>query len=173
MEVNWGYRSDDAAVEGLKKAVQLRPDWAEAYCELATAFRLRNRFEEAVAAFEKEAELRAGNEPGGQVKGSPLNIEAWKSHEWSDLISAADMCSKMGRYQQALGYLHRAASLAPEDVLSRSIAGQTYIKLGDIESAKREHDALIGICKSVDRFFVAQCEGYSEGLLEAIERASK
>src|SRR5262249_37555602 len=58
MEIHWGYRSDDGAIELIKKAIELKPDWADACCTLAHAYNLLKQYEESVAAYTSELALR-------------------------------------------------------------------------------------------------------------------
>jgi len=167
-EVNWRYRADDSAIQSIKRAIALSPDWAEAYCDLHIAYGLRNRYKEAVSAFDRESELRAGSQPAG-VDDNPGRVEVRKRHEWSDLLSVAEICTKMNDHKRALRYLQRAEILIPGDVVSHCLAGKTFLALSDLESAKREQDALTRICESRDELLVTECEGYRNTLHTAIE----
>jgi len=171
-EIYSEYRdADNAAVDTYEKAISLRPQWADAYCHLANAYRLIERYEDAISAYKSEADIRSQSERPVQHKAWPGNIEPWKSHDASDDFVVAEMDNKIGRYQQALGSLKHAASLNPEDATIQLQIGETYLKMGDIESAGLVERALATDCPVKDKNLVYQCDAFSKSLAEAIERA--
>lgn len=171
-EKYYGFRSDDAAVEALKRAIELKPAWPDAYCELAHAHYLLNQYEESAAAYTMESALRRGNETQlGQI--NSVILEYQKHHEVRDAFVVAEIYTKLGRYNEALTSLQHAESINPDDDVIHFWIGKTFLSLGDIESAKREQKLLVELCRSKDKFFVTQCEGSAKGLLEAIEQKSR
>jgi tetratricopeptide (TPR) repeat protein len=168
-EVYWGYRDDDGGVAAAQKAISLDPNSPDGYCALTNSYRLLNRYEDALAAYEVEASIRTGNEPIGKPKLGRLHIEGWRSHELIDLQTAAEMCSAVHEYARALNYLDRAQKLVPDDEISYYWAGQIYLKLGDIDRARGEQEALAQICKRRS----SECVGYARYLLDEIEQGSR
>jgi len=171
-ETYYEFRSDDAAIEALKRAIELKPAWPDAYCELAHAHYLRKQYEKSAAAYTVEWTLRRENEVQlGQINSAILDYQ--KHHETRDAFVVAEIFIKLGRYHEALSSLQHAEGVDPEDDVIRFWIGKTFLSLGDIESAKREQKLLVELCKTKDKFFVTQCEGYAHGLLDAIEQRSQ
>ena len=166
------FRSDDSAVEAIKKAIDLKPAWAEAYCELAHAFDLLRRYEEAVEAYSVEATLRHESvSDEGQI-GEPV-LSNKKAHEARDAFVVAQIFTKLGRHDKALASLQLAERINPKDDVIHFWTGKTLLSLGDIGAARFEQERLVELCKSKDKFFVTQCEGYAKNLLEEIQQRSK
>ena len=172
-EVNWGYRTDDAAIGPLKRAIEIRPNWPEAYCSLGNAYRLLKRYEEALAAYTIEADARDRVEHPAPPHPSPDGLEPWQHHQVGDAYMVAEMCTKIGRFNEALRWLLSAEKIDPEDIVIHFWAGKTYLNLGDIESAKRERQTIAGLRLCSDKFLGYQCDGYGKSLQDAIEAAAK
>jgi tetratricopeptide (TPR) repeat protein len=166
------FRDDDAAVEALTKAIKLNPAYADAYCELAHAYNLLNRYEEAAAAYSVEATLRRENETQqGEISSTVLEYQ--KQHEVRDAFVVAQIYTKLGNDDKALTSLQRAARISPEDDNIHYWIGKTFLSLGDIQSAKREQELLTELCKSKNKFFITQCQASAQDLLDAIEKRSR
>jgi tetratricopeptide (TPR) repeat protein len=174
LELSYRLRTDFSNVEALKKAIELKPAWPEAYCKLAHGYNLLSRYEEAIAAYETEAALRREDEDLHRNETrSPIILEAERSHQAADAYMVAQMCAKLGADDKALAALQRAKDLQPQDDLIRFWLVKTLLNLGDIESARREQKALVELCRSKNEYLVKQCEGMAKELLEAIEQKSK
>src|SRR6185295_10168210 len=57
-----GFRSDDSAVDVLKRAIEVKPAWPDAYCVLARTYSFLSRYEDAVVAYETEETVRRESE---------------------------------------------------------------------------------------------------------------
>ena len=62
-------RTEPKAEEAFKKAIDLKPDYIEAYNGLAQVFNAQKKFDEAQAASQKAAELAMAGGAGGGAGG--------------------------------------------------------------------------------------------------------
>lgn len=171
-ETFYGFRSDDAAVEALKRALELKPAWPDAYCELAHAHYLRKQYEEATSAYIIEFTLRREDETHqGQI--NALKLEYQKQHEKRDSFVVAEIYTKLSKYDKALISLQQAERIDPSDETIRFWMGKIFLSLGDVPSAKHSQEMLVELCKSKDKFFRTQCEVSAQQLFDAIEGARK
>jgi tetratricopeptide (TPR) repeat protein len=171
-QVSSGFRSDDQGVKVLKKAIELKPQYADCYCELGHTYDLLKRYEEAADAYSVEANLRRQNE-AKQSQSDLVTSESQRNHEVKDSFLLAQIYTKLGEYEKALTPLQHAASIKPKDHVIRFWIGKTYLSLGDIQSAKREQVVLAEMCNATDKFFVEQCKVSAKVLLDAIELKTK
>jgi len=170
MEIHWGYREDDAAIESIKKAIELKPDWPDAYCALGHAYTLLKRYEETMAAYSSELVLR--DQQGFLSTADAATLDARKSHQVSDDFLVAEMYTNLGKHREALKSLQHAERLQPEDDFIHFLAGKAYLRLGDIDSARHEHAEVAGLCGS-KRFLEFRCEAYAKELMSDIKSAAE
>jgi tetratricopeptide (TPR) repeat protein len=85
----------DAAIDHLKEAVRLRPDYADAYFNLGTVLFKQGRLDEAIAQWQKALEIR------------PRDAEAHRN--------VAGALRKKGNVKEAILEYEQALSMAPED----------------------------------------------------------
>ena len=172
-ELYIGSRSDDSAVDVLKRAIEVKPAWPDAYCVLAHTYSLLSRYEEAVVAYETEETLRRESEGAQQDDVNRLILESKRSHRCADRFVVARIHTKSAHYDKALTSLRQAATLDPQDDLIRFWIGKTLLSLGEVEEARREQSALAEVCKAKNKFLVSQCESMAKELGEAIRERSK
>jgi tetratricopeptide (TPR) repeat protein len=144
----------EAAVQSLRRALELKPDVAEANASLGVIYLKQGRLEEA------EAALRAGlkSHPEDVLsrqhlaivldslqrpeEALPLLREVLKSKP--DQADARYLLGKIllaqGVAEEAAGHLEAAARLAPEDASIRYQLGQAYQKLGRTELAEQQFE---------------------------------
>jgi len=168
MEIHWGYREDDAAIESIKRAIELKPGWPDAYCTLGHAYNLLKRYEESVAAYSSETALI--DQQSFPSTADAVNLDARKSHQVSDDYLVAEMYTSLGRHREALKSLQHAERLNPEDDFIHFLAGRAYLRLGDIDSARHEHALVEGLCGS-NKFLEFRCEAYAKELMSDITSA--
>jgi Flp pilus assembly protein TadD len=169
-QVEHGYRTDVTAIEPLKRAIEVRPDCPDLYSEIAYAYRLADRYEDAIAAYNKDAALRRERLAMEPQMDEP-SAESERQRLISDALTVADLYSKAGKRDLALEPLQRAEVLDPDDYSIHSLLGQTYVRLGDIESARKELELLTKACGSTNKFVVYRCELAVTGLEEAIQKS--
>ncbi|HKV38602.1 MAG TPA: tetratricopeptide repeat protein, partial [Blastocatellia bacterium] len=169
-EVRRGFRKAVSAIEPLKRAIEIKPDCPDLYAELGNAYRIAYRYDEAVAAYNTDAALRRRQERLEQ-HGDAYSAQHEKDRQLSDAITIAGLCSKTGKYEQALESLQHAEILAPHNDLIHFDLGKTYLGLGDTESAKREQELVMEACGSKEKYLVDMCESYAKELREAIQKS--
>jgi serine/threonine-protein kinase len=116
----------DAAVQAIRKAVELAPDNPLYQLNLADALALGDRFEEAVARYQAVLDL-LDEEPAGS---------------WRDLSARAQALAHLGRYREAVGASQEALRRAPQDgqalfeaALVSTLAGDRTAALVQAEKA--------------------------------------
>ena len=144
----------DAAVEHLERAIELRPDVAEAQATLGNIYLRQGRLEEAGAALRAEVAshpadhqsryvlatvLELDNQPQAALREVELVLDAEP-----DFADARYLRGKIlledGRVDEAAAQLLAAAELAPEDPNIRNQLGLAYQKLGDREKAREQFE---------------------------------
>ncbi|HYL98996.1 MAG TPA: tetratricopeptide repeat protein, partial [Blastocatellia bacterium] len=172
-ELSNEYRSDDEAIGVIRTAIALRPRYADAYCELARAYTLLKRYDDALEAYGAEVAIRQETrlrEHASNTAGSDALVDdSNRQHEFSDAIQAVDNCKKLGRNQDALARLQKLETVDPGADVIHFMVGQELVKLGDLNSAKREQEQIEHICLSKNHYLVTECEGYAKGLADAIQ----
>ena len=104
------------AEEAFKKAIDLKPDYIEAYNGLAQVFNAQKKFDEAQAASQKAAELAmAGGAAGGTGGVDALynvGVTAWNAGKADDARKAFEEALKLdpkhanSHYQLAMCYIN-------------------------------------------------------------------
>ena len=144
----------DAAVEHLERAIELRPDVAEAQATLGNIYLRQGRLEEAGDALRAELAahpadhqsryvlatvLELDNQPQAALREVELVLDAEP-----DFADARYLRGKIllegGRVDEAAAQLLAAAELAPEDPNIRNQLGLAYQKLGDREKAREQFE---------------------------------
>jgi predicted Zn-dependent protease len=166
IEIRGGYREDDAAIESIKKSIELKPDWADAYCTLGHAYNLLKRYEECAAAYAAEAALR--DQQGFLSTADAATLDSRRSHEVSDDFVVADIYTNLGKHREALKPLQHAEKLQPEDDFIHFLVGKAYLRIGDVDSARCEQALVAGLCAS-KKFLEFRCEAYAKELMADIE----
>jgi tetratricopeptide (TPR) repeat protein len=167
----WG-QGNESAVEPLKRAIAINPDCPDIYSELGNAYRLANRYDEAIVAYNTAVVLRREQESSDA---DSYSTQRQRDYEIRDALTIADLCAKTAKYSQALESLQDAEKvLGPNDDRDELIhftLGKTYLALGDIESAKREQELVTHACRLKNKFVVYRCEAAAKELQEDIEKA--
>ena len=101
-----------------RHAIELKPDYAEAYNSLAVALDVQNRRTEAIAAAAKAVDLR------------PDYVEA-HINLGNVHMRGGDMAAAQGAYERALG-------IAPENAMARANLAAALRRRGDLAAAERE-----------------------------------
>jgi len=144
----------EAAVEHLERAVELRPDVAEAQATLGNIYLRQGRLEEAGAALRAELAahpvdhrsryvlatvLELDNQPQAALREVELVLAAEP-----DFADAGYLRGKIlledGRVDEAAAQLLAAAELAPEEPNIRNQLGLAYQKLGDRKKAREQFE---------------------------------
>ena len=142
----------DDATNYLQQAVDLDPENADAWRELAEAFLYRNRLTEAMEAIRQAVELRP-EEATGLVD---LGLSAYAAGQLDDAVSylnkavereprntaarraLIDVHRAAGRHEDALRAAEHLLQLQPDDVLATLDAAELNLALGRPENAVSE-----------------------------------
>jgi predicted O-linked N-acetylglucosamine transferase (SPINDLY family) len=104
-----------AAAVRLRRAAELRPDFAEAHFNLGSACRDLGRLEDAAAAYRRAAELK------------PDSADPW--------LSLGATLRELGRLEEAVEALKRALALNPSLAEARQELGNAHTALGNWREA--------------------------------------
>lgn len=153
------------------KAIELKPDYAEAYLKLGSWYANRDHYEKGYEALNKAISLRPdyaeaycalgfayiqkkfgdGHRLPQTEEESTKAVNAFgKAIQLKPDFVVAHVGlgiakSYLGQLNEALQAFKQAASLNPNDVMSHMGIGDYYIKLGDKSAAMKEYEALMRI----------------------------
>lgn len=154
----WDTRQDaGAALAAYRKAIEIRPDFADARAEALAMLMRQGKTDEAVAelsqlkgvapnavqtiyyetllAFEKK-DFKNGMELAQQlVRIAPDNVRG--------LQLAGDMALQSDALTQAESHLAKAVQMAPQAVLARQLLVMTYLRLGQLDKARSTLEPLL------------------------------
>lgn len=125
-------RTDEALVEYIE-AIRIKPDYAAAYYELGRTYERLNRSDEALEAYKQAVSVK----PELDSAGNPTFTVADQTY-----IFMGSIYFRNGRYQEALDVLRQAASLYPDLDAVHLYLAETYLELGDKQSAISEYNAV-------------------------------
>jgi tetratricopeptide (TPR) repeat protein len=108
------------AVRWHRQALELRPDYAEAFCDLGHALLELDQLEDAAASFQRAIELKPGLAEARNNLGNAR--------------------SRQGRHEEALICYEESLSLKPEYLDCRSNRATTLLRLGDYERGWVEYE---------------------------------
>jgi tetratricopeptide (TPR) repeat protein len=132
-----GHREDgERAIAAFEKAIELKPDYAEAWRELAFHHLWKKEYEQAISAAKEATRL----EPG----------------DWMGWLFLGGSYTEAGSYDLAIDALQRAEKRAPDKTKSGMLPflGEAYAKKGDREQVLRIYQELKGSDpKKAEKFF--------------------
>lgn len=105
----------DRAIDSWRKALEIKPDFAEAYAGLGKIAMDQGQYEQAETNFRKALEIRE------------------KMPEVRESLARSLM--NQGRIEDAIDYLKTDVQLFPDAVSSHFFLGQAYVQLGQLEPA--------------------------------------
>lgn len=114
--------SMEAAIESFKRAISLKPDYAEAYWYLGLSYDALQKYEMAVEAHKEAARL------------NPNRAESYNS------LGLAYYA--LNRYVEAVEAFKKSITLKPDFVAPRYHLGMAYLALGDRQSAMKQYRIL-------------------------------
>ncbi len=110
-------RDVPAAVEHLKKAVELAPQFADAWNNLGTIAYQSKEYGQAEVYFREALEQEADS--------------------YLPLVNLGGALLSQGKWEESLPINLRAVEIQPDDALAHSQLGQSYFFLGQLDSAER------------------------------------
>ena len=113
----------EEAVESFRKVVAADPSRAYVFFQMGTALNRLHRYEEALDAFKHALD---NNLKTPAIAYNNMGITY----------------GKLGRFQEEIGALKQAIALRPRYATARYNLGVTLIKVGDIEGAREQYQAL-------------------------------
>ncbi len=149
---NMGLRNFEEAIENFKKALQIKPDYAEAHNSLGIALQSRGRFPEAIASYEKSLQIKpdlveAHNNHGAVLKeqgrldeaiasfGKALKIDPRFVEAYNNLGAAL---KEQGRLDEAIASFSRALLIKPDYAEAHNSLGvslQNYDRLEEAQAS--------------------------------------
>jgi len=100
----------DAAVVCYKKAVELKPDWLQAWLKLATSLKKLRRYEEAILACDRAISLDSKNYWAWTLRG----VSLFCLQEYEDAIASLDVAISLDEKHYEAWY-HRHSSSCREE----------------------------------------------------------
>jgi tetratricopeptide (TPR) repeat protein len=144
----------EAAVESLKRALQLKPDVAEAGGTLGVIYLRQGKLPEAEQALRGELAVRPGDVKSANALATVLDLLGRQDEAVAllrgalklkpDYSEARYLLGKVliaqGAVVEATEHLEAAVRLAPEDANIHYQLGRAYQKLGRMEEAQQEYE---------------------------------
>jgi tetratricopeptide (TPR) repeat protein len=121
------------AEEAFKKAIELKPDYVEAYNGLATVYNAQKKFDDAQAASQKAAELAVASGGAGAAGG----VDA--------LYNQGVIAWNAGRAEDAKKSFEEALKLDPKHANSHYQLGMCFINLGKMPEAVAEFESYLQV----------------------------
>lgn len=149
----------DIAVENYEKAIEINPDYAKAYYNLAGAFEEQNKYDKAVQAYKKSISLepenpQAHNNLGNVYKDLEKYTDAIHSYEQAlrnqpDYIEAyyslGSTLQDIGKLDEAIEYFKKVLQLKPSFNEINNILGNIFKELRMFEEAIQSYEKAIAI----------------------------
>ncbi len=144
----------EAALKHLERAVELRPDVAEAQATMGNILLRQGRLAEAAEALRTELAshpadhrsrhvlatvLELDNQPEAALRELDLVLAAVPDHADARYLRGKILLEE-GQVDEAAAQLLAAAELAPEDPTIRNQLGQAYQRLGDGQKAQEQFE---------------------------------
>lgn len=155
--------SPERGADLISKALTIKPDSADAHCNLAHVLRALGRHDEALASIERAISLRPDFAQYRAERGTLLQAQG----KYSEAIAcfeealrldprSAEACQykatalgKLNRLEEALASCNASLELAPRSAGSLSLKGTLLRKLGRLEEALASLDIAIGLNPSM------------------------
>ncbi|MDK2907237.1 MAG: hypothetical protein PWQ66_1198, partial [Petrotoga sp.] len=178
------------AIEAFDKAIEINPQFAEAWINKGVDLAELERYEEALKAFDKAIEIKPQYAQAWFKKGFALGElgkyeEALKAYEKAIEINPQDdvawfakgfALSKLARYEEVLKAFDKAIEINPQDAIAWFAKGFALSKLARYEEALKAYKKAIEINPQEDIAWLAK--GFSltelgryEEAVEAYEKA--
>lgn len=110
------------AIVSLKRALELNPDFAEAYYNLGISYEELGKYEDSVEALQQA------------IKRTPDNANAHYALGYAYY--------QLKRYQDSIGAFERSIALKPSNAFARSKLGYAYLAVGNRDKAQEQYLAL-------------------------------
>lgn len=176
--------TDEEVAKEYRKAISLRPDYAEAYCGLGIVYGQMSRYDEEIEALNKAISLKPDYadaycylgfalleqepvegriNPKGEM-GPRLAARAFqraiqlKPNLTEAYDGLGDASYRLGLFNESLDAFEKAVLSNPNDLLAHLGIGSIHVKIGNRDAAMREHEALNRIAAQLRQTF--QREGY-------------
>lgn len=164
----------DKAYAQFKKAIELDPNFAEAYNKIGDVFMKKGKFADAIANYEKSAELKPDIENTHFDLGCAFSLV----NRLDDAVAEFEKALKLdpnhfeiygmlgalfagkGEFEKALQYLHKASVADPANVQARYFKGMALKGLGKKSEADSEFFSVIEKYKGLIETKVNYAEGY-------------
>jgi tetratricopeptide (TPR) repeat protein len=140
------------AVEHFRRAIELNPDYAKAYYNLAFSLAEAGRLDEAIETFGRSLSLDQTDVSAQRDLGRALLLRGRAAEGLRHLRVAASLdanhthvkywlgiaLSRAGQHREAIGLLRDQVSLLPEDAVLRYELGSSLLETGEAEAAAVE-----------------------------------
>jgi len=147
----------ELAIKAIEKAIELKPDYADAWYNKGVALKDLGRYDEALKANEKAIELKPDSAGAWYNKGAILSNlgrydEALKANEKAIELKPENadawynkgvVLSNLGRYDEALKASERAIELEPDYVNAWNNKGAVLSNLGRYDEALKAIEKVI------------------------------
>ena len=149
----------DKALEAYQEAIKLKPDFADAYCNMSVIFQNQGKLKEAIEACNKAISLKpnyavAFNNRGNALKDQGKIKEAIKDYKNALAIKAdyADAYYNMAlayndesKFNETVKYYQKAITLNPSHSLAYINMGNAFKNLGALEKAIESYKKAISV----------------------------
>jgi tetratricopeptide (TPR) repeat protein len=149
----------DEAIQNLGKAIQLNPDFADAYYNRGNAYNNMGRYVAAIGEFDKSIRIRPDYADAYNFRGNAyyilgryepairdfskaiqLRSEYWLAHN-----NRGNVYNSLGRYDDAIQDYDAAIAMKPDYEGAYNNRGQVYGRLGRHDAAIRDYDKAIAL----------------------------
>jgi tetratricopeptide (TPR) repeat protein len=143
----------DEALADFNRAIDLKPQYSDAFSGRGETYRLMGRYEEALADFNRAIDLSS---------------KLGSRDEWA-IASRGETYHSMGRYEEALADFNRVIDLDPESAYYIASRGETYHSMGRYEEALADFNRAIDL--DPEYGWAIASRGQTYRLLERYEEA--
>ena len=183
----------DEIMDEYLKAIELKPDYADAHYRLGLVYANKDKYQKGYDALNKAIQLKPdyaeaycalgfayiqkkfgeGHRLPRTEEESIMAVKAFKKaiQIKPDLLLAYNGLGEanvyLNQYNEALEAFKQAALLNPDDIISHMGMGGVYIELGNKDAAIQEHEALKRISSQLQRTYKEQGLATSPNLAES------
>ena len=140
---------DSEAIQDLTKAIELRPDYADAYCFRGRAYIIQGEHDRAIQDSTKAIELKPDYAEAYYIRGAAYIIQGEHDRAIQDSTKAIELKPdyanaylargaayySKGEYDHAIEYLTKAIELKPELAEAYGLRGRVYLIQGEHDHA--------------------------------------